>query len=324
MARDLSELPKAKPKAIAGWAPDPEPRFAAAIIAELNRINPPDKPTAMGTPMRVSDAGKCSRRLGYQLMGIPAEPMDDSGTVAVGTGTMLHDAWQAGMSAEYGPAVQHEVKCSPIPGILSGHADSVVSNQPTVINPDADGHPRTCVELKSQGGYGFKNSSGTAGRGAAKGPSFDHVQQGAMCAISPEVDADEVTIVYIAKDHVSVQQAAKHGFAQWQRWSAEWTLPREEFEPIARREIARFQAIYDLHADGQLARRMFPNPELPGGAEIVDPLSGTWEVAKDGNIIDTGSWWACAYCDYQDLCSRTNSGRITTDEVAVAIDGYGS
>jgi hypothetical protein len=60
---------------------------------------------------------------------------------------------------------------------------------------------------------------------------------------------------------------------------------------------------------------MFPNPELPGGAEIIDPLSGTWEVAKDGNVVDTGSWWACAYCPYQEVCATTTPGRISTKDV---------
>jgi hypothetical protein len=60
-----------------------------------------------------------------------------------------------------------------------------------------------------------------------------------------------------------------------------------------------------------LAARKIPSPELPTGAEITDPKSGTWQVKDaDGAISDLGTYYLCTYCSYQTLCATTEPGRI--------------
>ena len=44
------------------------------------------------------------------------------------------------------------------------------------------------------------------------------------------------------------------------------------------------------------------DPDIPDGAEIVDPATGIWHHSINGDLIGKGKAWQCNYCRYQDRC----------------------
>lgn len=304
LARDLSTLPRA---AIAktGAAPDTHPRFVHLLVEQMKAANDKagPKPTAHGTRVRHSDAGKCARAIGYRAVGIPeSDPMDLPGVWVTSLGTLIHEAWQAALRITY-PEALIEPKLG-IDGLdASGHADAVVTL------PDR----KVLVELKTTGGYSYKMKVGE--RGQPEGPSYEHLLQAALNGVA--VDADEVVIGYIATEAISRQAASrKPHLTELSRFCAEWTFTRDEFEPLAEMERRRIQGILDVVDRGELPRRIIPSPELPKGAEITNPAKGVWEVHDaDGGLVDTGSFWACTYCPFQATCATTPAGRIPIADV---------
>ena len=303
---DLSHLPKATPPdAPESIAPDADPRFVQLLAEAWSADRGDDKPTAMGTRLRHSDAGKCARYLSYVAAGVPvSDPMDLTGVWNTSLGTLIHEAWQAVLQARY-PDAEIEPKAQ-VHGLdASGHLDAVIYLEDRTI----------AYELKTIGGYGFKAAVGKAGRGRpAEGPKREHLTQAAMNGLA--VDADEVVIGYLSKEAISV--TAGRDLSDVARFCAEWTFPREVWHPIALAETDRMAKILALlDDDGMLAARKFPPGTLPAGAEIVDPTTGRWEQHDDGILVDTGTWWACGYCSRRTHCATTEPGRIPAVPVEI-------
>lgn len=170
-----------------------------------------------------------------------------------------------------------------------------------VIPPRTSGTHRIALELKTTNGFAFKMQT-TSGRTPPEGPRLSAVLQGAMAALA--FDADELVVAVLSLELLSPREAAKQGVDETGRCGAEWTYPREQYEPMARAELARLGAILErVHADLPVSRVI---PGLtPLGAEVVDPSSGRWELRDpDGRfILDSGTAWACAYCSHQDRCA---------------------
>ena len=304
LARDLSTLPTEKSTKVAN-SPDPQPRFVHLLVAEMAAANieAGPKSTAFGTRIRHSDAGKCARAIGYRAVGVAdSDPMDLPGVWVTSLGTLIHEQWQEALRHAY-PDALIEPKLG-IEGLdASGHADAVVTL------PDR----KVLVELKTTGGFSYKMKVGE--RGTPEGPSYEHLLQAALNGVA--VDADEIVIGYIATEAISRQAASrKPHLTELSRFCAEWTFTREEFEPLAAMERQRLQGILDVVDGGELPKRIIPSPELPKRAEIVDPAKGRWEVrSADGAVEDMGTFWACTYCSFQSLCSRTEAGRIPVTAV---------
>jgi hypothetical protein len=303
LARDLSTLPKDS-TTTQGCPPDSEPRFVHLLVERMQAHNDEagDKPTAYGTRIRHSDAGKCARAIAFRALGVKGEPMDQAGVWVTSLGTLIHEHWQDALQAVY-PDAEVEPKLR-IDGLdASGHADAVVNHE----------GKRILVELKTTGGFGYKKKVGD--RGQAEGPSYEHILQAALNGAA--VDADEIVIAYMATEAISRQAAkGKKHITELTRFCAEWTFTREEYEPLARKEQERLQGILDVVDGGELPRRIIPSPELPKGAEIVDPLAGRFEVRDhDGRIADTGTWWSCQYCPFQSTCATTGSGRVPVSSI---------
>jgi hypothetical protein len=314
LANDLSNLPKAN-RDQAGEPPDPNPRFVQLLVAKMAAANEKagTKPTAMGTRVRHSDAGKCARAIAYTAAGVErSDPMDLPGVWVTSLGTLIHEAWQEALLERF-PDSTIETKLR-IDGLdASGHADAIIG-LPSEF-PDEQGRDvrRILFELKTCGGFSYKMKVGE--RGNPEGPSHEHKLQAALNGLA--VDADEIVIGYIATEAISKPAASRKKIDETTRFCAEWSYSREEFEPWARAEQARLQGVLDLLDEGLLAARKFATPELPVGHEIVDPKSGRWEVRKDDQIVDTGTFWACNYCSFQSLCVTTESGRIPVSAVTV-------
>jgi hypothetical protein len=313
LSRDLKDLPRAAIDGTPGRQPDAEPRFAHLLASawqhddEEAQAERADRPTAK---FWFSDAGKCARAISYKAAGIPrSNPMDLSGTWNVNLGRILHAAWQKALTAVY-PDAEVEVRVG-LDGLdASGYGDAIVRTEDRVI----------ALELKSIGGYGFKDAIGKARRGQVPtGPKFEHVVQASL--LGKAKNADEVVIVYLAKECLSANVAS--GMPEWARFCAEWTFTRDEYEPIAEAEIERVTGILRLVEDGQLAARKVPDPELPKGAEIVDPASSRWEIRDaDGDLVTMGALWNgsyCSYCGWFGLCAKTKSGRISLGDLSEVV-----
>lgn len=311
--RDLSDLPPAD-----GLTPDPSPRFIGVLVDEWAASRDDDKPTANGTPFRHSDAGKCARAISYTAAGIPrSDPMDITGVWNTSLGSLVHEQWQEALQRRW-PDAEVEVTCSMVGADGSGHIDAVIRTECPDCDRCTDGERTIAYELKTVGGFGFKAAVGAARKGTpAEGPKAAHLLQAAINGRA--VDADEVIVGYLAKECISANVARRFGITDdVGRFAAEWTLTREQYEPLADLEAERVAGILALVADGRLTARK--SPEMPVGAEVDDPQTGAWSVwlrTDEGErvVSDTGSTWECDYCSHQTLCMTTEAGRIPIESV---------
>lgn len=317
--RDLSDLPPA-----GGHTPDPTPRFVGVLVDEWAAERDGDKATALGTPFRHSDAGKCARAISYTAAGIPrSDPMDLPGVWNTSLGSLIHEHWQEALLRRW-PDAEVEVTCATVGADGSGHIDAVIRTECPDCERCTDGWRTIAVELKTIGGFGFKGAVGAARKGTpAEGPKAAHLLQAAINGRA--VDADEVVVAYLAKECISATVAQRFGITDdVGRFAAEWTLTREQYEPLADAEAERVAGVLALVADGRLAARK--SPEMPPGAEVTDPTTGAWAshlTTDDGErvVADTGSTWECApYCGFHTLCAQTTAGRIpVADAIEVAV-----
>lgn len=309
---DLSDLPRRATTSADGRPPDEYPTYLATVAARLEegRKRKGELPHAVeGTPFRHSDAAKCARALSFKFAGVPrTEEPDASGLWNFAVGDYGHEVFQAAVRRYFGDNATVEVTCfDEMHPFASGHADA------EIVTEDGE---RVVYELKTVGGFAYKMAVGE--RGAAQGPKHDHIVQGALNALAR--NADRLVIGYLSKEAISAQTAGRKGFDELGRFMAEWSFPREEFEPIAEAELERIAEILALVEGGELAARKIPDPELPKGALIVDPSKGRWEIRdRDGMLADTGSWWACAYCDFRTVCAQTPSERCAVEAVPVEL-----
>lgn len=306
VARDLSDLPTAAATKEQGEPPDPAPTFLAPYFEHLRERNAAAGERAHAiadTRFRHSMAGDCARAIAYHALGVPtSNPMDLAGIVVTSNGTTKHDEIQDVLGNVPGFEAERPVQVDGLDG--SGSEDGLLV---------VDG-VRVSWEHKNVGGFAFKMAVGE--RGAAQGPKHAHKVQGALNALAD--NADRLVITYMTWEAISVQIAQRKGFTEEGRVAAQWTYERDEFEPWALAEVARVSGILELLDNGELPARK--HPELVKGAVITDPSSGQWRVHDDeGGIVDTGSWWACGYCRWQDVCVSTAAGRQPVDEVAVTL-----
>jgi len=299
---DHSQLPKAAPTQAAGLVPDATPRFVQLLV-EAWRQDDLDHPYVPQSGARFwhSSAGKCARAIAYKAAGIPeSDPMDLSGVNNVRIGSLLHDAWQQAAIKALGEKAEAEVRVRTLNGDGTGKIDLVVTDEKV-----------TDIELKTIGGFGYKSAIGKARRGSpAEGPKSEHLLQAALNGYAN--DADEVVVAYLGKEAISVTTAGS--LDEITRFACEWTFTREQFVPLAERELERVAGILHLVDEGVLAARKMI--DLPSSAEIVDPASGRWEQHDaEGMILDTGTHWSCSYCSHRSICAQTPSGRVETEQV---------
>lgn len=311
---DRSDLPRDT-----GLAPDATPRFVQVLVEHWMEEDAEHEATRTksGKAFRHSDAGKCARLIGYKAVGIPAsDPIDLTGIWNVNLGKLIHKEWQTALQAKF-PGATVEVKVGLLDDQTIGYIDAVIRWDKATDVPEhlrgpgwsAEGSYVIVYELKSIGGWGFKSCIGRARKGAvAEGPRTDHLLQGAVNGVAH--GADEVVIGYLSKEALGKNIRVDN---EVDRFAAEWTFTPEQFEPVAEGEIARIEGILGVIDGGNLPKRV--TPEMPPGAEIVDPASGRWEQVADGKMIDTGSVWLCNYCSHQTLCAQTPAGRIPIESV---------
>jgi hypothetical protein len=164
--------------------------------------------------------------------------------------------------------------------------------------------------LKTVGGFSFKSAVGKIRRGTPpEGPKSEHIVQASLNALAH--GADELVIAYLAKETLS---KSYDEVPEISRFTAEWSLTREQFEPIAKLEVERIEGILALLDGGELAARKVPG--VPG--EIVDPAESRWvKTNAVGQPVDLGTVWngtMCSYCSHYSLCVQTEPGRIPVEQ----------
>lgn len=246
-----------------------------------------------GDDLTDDEAADLSEAVGQVEGFAPSDPHSISDHWRFGIGSMTHAALQA-VIVEAFPDAEAEVKIK-IDTFGAAHAD-------LVINEKVDGAPfRTLVEIKTTGGFAFKLMS-TAFKGAPEGPRSSAVTQGAVAAQA--IDADRLIIGYLSLECLSPDIAAKNGRDEIGRFAAEFHYTREEYEPIAERELRRVRRILEVVDAGELPPRSVP--DIPAKARIDDPLKSAWTMRDDsGAIVMAGQIWGgqfCKYCQWQGQC----------------------
>ena len=271
-------------------APDAYPEITSLLVSKIMADNARRgaKPTAMGTRMRYSDAGRCLKQRAFKAYGYePTNPMDPPGHWVTWLGEQVHKALQAVLVDTYGELVSIE-HASQIDGLdCSGSSDA------TFFFPAS----KRVYELKTMGEYKFDSSVGVnrlARRSQEpKGPGASSKLQGALNALAQ--DADLLTIAHLSFSAFSKQLSEDIGVTDLDRFMAEWTYEREEWEPWALEETGRMAGLLVDIDNGYLPVPMAVNDDFS-----VSKLNPNIQNPK----------WNCVYCDYFDLCKTTPNTRV--------------
>ena len=270
--------------------PVSDPIFVTLWSEQLQKRNH-DKPTALGTPFRFSDALNCPRRMVFDALGVPkSDPIDPAGLHVTTIGSWIHEQVQEAIGRKF-PGARFELASGD--ETVSGSCDGL-----TYVGGVVGSKGKVLLELKTVGGFAFDKAVGVNRkaykRGSPEGPRPSAIVQAGLNAIFHE--ADTVVVMYLAMEAISKQLADRVGFNQYDRFSAEWHIPREVWEPLAREELARIKAL-----------EACLDPEdrvIPGGMAFDDK---TWEW-KPISPNDSRPHWSCSYCAHVTTCIAHEAG----------------
>jgi len=255
------------------------------------------KPTALNTPLRYSSSFGCARQQGYNAFDAkPTEPMDEAGAWVTGLGTIVHEALQDAI-LEVFPDAQFEVASGT--EYISGSCDALipVSN----LGVDVSG-THVLWELKTMGTYSFDKQVGwNRMRGEFKypeGPAKKAIVQAGMNALgimgaNPEIEIEYIIMGSTTFEALSINKAEKMGVENYNRFLAEFWIPRSEWEPQALAEIRRSEGIHYAITAGYLPDRI--------------------ALDDDGDVLyltPGGKNWQCDYCSFKSLCQQDGEGQV--------------
>jgi hypothetical protein len=302
-----------------GFPPDATPRFGHILAERWHEEALADDSWELsggGARFRHSMAGDCARAIAYAALKVPkSNPMDLASHFITKQGTLIHGEWQRLFAERFGGDVEVTVHFDG----TTGHADGVATvppEQPELGQYLAE-HTVVAIEGKSVDGYSYKEAMGIPPAAhVPMGPKHSHKLQAFLNARA--LGADEAVIIYWTRGAISVQAANRYDVSEMNRVTAEWTYPREVYEPIADAEIQRVMGILRLLDDeSMLPKRRIPDPELPLHHVITNPRKGEWvEYDKDGRPVNAGSFWKCHYCAWQDTCASTGPQRESVEVLA--------
>jgi hypothetical protein len=264
------------------WQYPVEPKYVQCST-ELLMDEDHDKPIAMGTKFRFSDALACPRKMVFNALGVEVtEPIDAPGVHVTNLGTILHEQVQAGIKAKY-PDAEFELKGQV--GPTSGSCDGVVTEK--------DG-TRVLLELKTKGGFAFKKAIGVNGykRKGPEGPAPSAIVQAGLNARAHNCSV--VVIMYMATEGVSKNAARVLGLSDNDRFLAEWRLEETEWGPMVDAELVRLEFL----------ERAVKSKYIPQG-EMFDDAKWEWV-----NVAPKDSYepWVCTYCSFRTACVNYEAG----------------
>ena len=264
-----------------GIEPMDDGPFVHALGAYMTALSE-DKPTALGTRFRPSEALSCARQIGFRIIGMPvSQPIPVETLMAFEVGNRTHDTMQAVLRWAWNADIE---VTSLISEDVSGYTDGVYLLEGT--------EEKVIVEIKSVAGFGFLLATGSRRSDEGPGPKPEHLIQAGMYARAH--DAKLVHLIYFDKD--------RNGIAEWVL-RTDMPLPDRyegfSIEQLVDAELARFQGI-----GGRLDNGMLPARHIPGWGRVDVPSSpGTREEP-----------WNCRYCRFQPDCAKLPSEPVPIED----------
>jgi len=269
------------------------------------------KPTAFGTPFRVSDSGACIRKRTFSAFSaMESDEFSSQTYMAFEIGNAIHKSIQDALECDGNgwyfesevPINLTEVSKKVGLGIeefgLSGHCDGIITQNGSGI--------KTIVEIKTVSGYAAKLAwrymrGGKGGNDA--GPKREHVAQATLYALG--VEAESVLIVYVAKES-DYRTGIKAGdIMQWEFGLHETTDYWNGQTPydIAMGELRHFQYADRYYRKGLVAPAYVPDDN--GDLVLVHD--------RPGYMQKGGKPWNCAYCNYNTTCRSLSQDEVSVD-----------
>lgn len=282
------------------------PVVTDSLIREWHEASAVKKPTALGTDFRYSSSHGCARQQAYNALdATPTEPMDEAGAWATGLGTLIHEKVQEAIARRY-PGAEFEVASGD--GVVSGSCDALIS-----IHDIGSTYGGTHVlwELKTMGSYGFDKQVGWGRMKSTtktpEGPAAKAVAQAGMNALGiennrPGVRIETLILGSITFEALSKNKAYTMGVEGVNRFLAEFLIPREEWEPLARQELDRIHGVAEDVANGFIPERRGVDDDV-----LVMQLNPT-----------SGRHWQCDYCAFRTLCIEDGPGYVRITDSVVA------
>lgn len=337
LARNLEDLPKAEQRGKVAQSPEADrlvmPIFEA-WLDEYRAADGFDLPHAVpGTRFRASWAGGCSRQLGYKVIEhdaqiaaknqigdaeqvtairdayAPTNPPSLADYWRMDSGTVVHETLQRlAMKVWPGCVVEQKVDLRPdVDG--SASVDVLIDEEQDVGGPFCR-RRRTLIEIKTKGGFAFKKAT----IGSAEGPALANKLQAGLAARA--LGADQVIILWIAQESISVGVAAKNGLEDHERFIGRWLYTMDELAPLLDAETRRINKVLALVDEGKLPPRAISDDEVPPQARVTNPKTGLWTVVADGKIRESGRYFMCdGYCPYQDRCIADGEDAVVPVEL---------
>lgn len=249
-------------------------------------------------PYRGSLTGvRCDRQLYYAMTDTEASnPPTIADQWRFYLGQIVHEGMQPAILKMFPGADEEKIDLNPIGIPGSAHTD-------LSLEMDVNGEP--CVaEIKSVNGFKFKMMA-TRFNGPPEGPSYGHVLQAAMAAKAKGIN--KVVLIYISLELLSPSMAKQYSDSEVGRFMAEWHYTVEELEPQIQAEVDRVNRIMKYVDKGIVPAPELHDPEYPKGAVVTEPSrqpKATWQLIEDGMVRDTGEYWGCNYCRFQDTCTK--------------------
>lgn len=293
-----------------GWRPDDTSVLGSAFAGWLAANSRP-RTTGERSYVRPSDALSCARRVSYVAAGREGTPMEPSGLWVTTLGTNIHEMLGAAVRDAYPDAELETAFDGPVD--VDGTEIHVKSYVDLVI-PSLS----LATDFKSVGGFAYKMAVGD--RGAPEGPKREHLIQAGIGALLTGME--NVSVLYLARDAISVAVAKRKGFDEIRRFAAEWTVPLESIRADVVAELNRLWGITRLWND----ERTLAARKVPGVPSVIDaPRDGSWAVRElvdnpEGSgepvsiITATGNYWGCGYCPFQQDCITDGAGRVRIEE----------
>lgn len=295
-------------------------------------------------PFRASWASKrCDRNLEYAMMGAEeSNPPSVADYWRMWTGTQIHQSVNETLrTIGNGWVADIDVDLRPIGIPGSAHADIVrfvdrdgepweyvgetwldernvqghhyVAGDNEVVIADGEYDevlmfPTHVGEIKSVSGYSWKMMATTQG-GPPEGPRYGAIMQGAYVAAA--LGVEDLIVINLSLENVSPKLAAAYSTSEVGRFAGEWSFKMADLRPSVDADVARINRVQRaIEAEVLVAREMH-EPGLPTGATILNPATGHWAVMIQDDVVQTGSHFSCAYCDYRNRCIDDGAGTET-------------
>lgn len=252
-----------------------------------------------------SDAYACRRKIAFGRLGVPRDITYDSATLMTfRAGDFYHDVVQRALIQFFDARTELDFDWRPAVSIY-GKADGLAD--------PGDGDGAAVIEIKSQAGYGFDLAVGARKSAEGPGPKIDHLIQAGLAAMSPQLAAERVWIIYVNKDrgvaaewligldeplpHVEVPDMDLASLLEASIDNGETDVPGPTIRQLVGWELDLLAAdVLAVMDAGDLPARLVPGFGLVEG----DP------PRKDSRDDP----WQCRYCSWQPTCADLPVERV--------------